>query len=181
MKKIINQSKLLLRWNRLILEQQKYLLSQATQSSYKTGIFPVWNRNIHFSSARFLSDRRYSEKHEWVLLDANDKTIGTVGISQYAQESLGDVVYVQLPEVDSEFNQNDEIGAIESVKAANEIYTPISGKILETNKNLEEKPGLINSSCYDEGWLFKIRVKDPKEVDGLMDEQAYEEFQKTIP
>lgn len=128
MKQIINQSKLLLRWNRLILEQQKYLLSQATQSSYKTGIFPVWNRNIHFSSARFLSgaicffiienflnnnnlfcfkiDRRYSEKHEWVLLDANDKTIGTVGISQYAQESLGDVVYVQLPEVDSEFNQN---------------------------------------------------------------------------
>lgn len=67
------------------------------------------------------------------------------------------------------------------MKAANEIYTPISGKILETNKNLEEKPGLINSSCYDEGWLFKIRVKDPKEVDGLMDEQAYEEFQKTIP
>lgn len=133
-------------------------------------------------------------------MDPNDKTVGTVGISQYAQEALGDVVYVQLPEIDSEYNQNgslllwqskkhatnnliflDEIGAIESVKAANEIYTPVSGKIVETNKNLEEKPGLINSSCYDEGWLFKIKIKDSKEVDGLMDEQAYEEFQKTIP
>ncbi|KAH9424435.1 hypothetical protein DERP_004620 [Dermatophagoides pteronyssinus] len=146
-------------------------------------IFVFWFFMIYQPKLKIINkkDRRYSEKHEWVLLDSNDKTIGTVGISQYAQESLGDVVYVQLPEIDSEFNQNDEIGAIESVKAANEIYTPVSGTIIDINKNLEEKPGLINTSCYDDGWLFKIRIKDSKEIDGLMDEQAYEEFQKAIP
>nr|XP_027195873.1 glycine cleavage system H protein, mitochondrial-like [Dermatophagoides pteronyssinus] len=185
MKQIINRSKLLFtNWNRglICLEQQKNLLSHHQQAANKTILnHHQQRRSIHFSSTRFLSDRRYSEKHEWVLLDSNDKTIGTVGISQYAQESLGDVVYVQLPEIDSEFNQNDEIGAIESVKAANEIYTPVSGTIIDINKNLEEKPGLINTSCYDDGWLFKIRIKDSKEIDGLMDEQAYEEFQKAIP
>jgi len=108
-------------------------------------------------------DRRYSEKHEWISLDANDKTIGTVGISNYAQEALGDVVYVQTPEIGSKFNQDgkhrvilliksiniskfntqDEVGAVESVKAANEIYTPVSGTIVEVNKILEEKPGKL--------------------------------------
>ncbi|KAI2798819.1 hypothetical protein BLOT_010800 [Blomia tropicalis] len=127
----------------------------------------------------FRTDRRYSEKHEWVTLDANDKSIGTIGISNYAQEALGDVVYVQAPEIGSEHNQDDEVGAVESVKAANEIYTPLSGTILEVNQALDEKPGLINSSCYDEGWIFKIKIKDPKEVDGLMDEKAYEQFLKS--
>lgn len=89
------------------------------------------------------------------------------------------MVYVQAPEIGSEHNQDDEVGAVESVKAANEIYTPLSGTILEVNQALDEKPGLINSSCYDEGWIFKIKIKDPKEVDGLMDEKAYEQFLKS--
>lgn len=135
---------------------------------------------VNFCSQRFFSDRRYSEKHEWISLDATDKTIGTVGISSYAQESLGDVVYVQTPDVGARFNQDDEVGAVESVKAANEIYTPVSGTILEVNKTLEEKPGLINSSCYEDGWIFKIKIQDQKEVDGLMDQNAYDNYLKSV-
>lgn len=127
-----------------------------------------------------------------------------MGISDYAQESLGDVVYVQLPDVGAEFSAKgkqdiifffilfltqmnlylppptDEVGAVESVKAASEIYTPLSGKVLEINEALEEKPGLVNSSCYDEGWLFKIQVKDEKEYDKLMSEEAYDKYLKTV-
>lgn len=135
---------------------------------------------VNLCSRRFLSDRRYSEKHEWISVNANDKTIGTVGISHYAQEALGDVVYVQTPEVGAQYNQEDEVGAVESVKAANEIYTPVSGTIVAVNKTLEEKPGLINSSCYEDGWIFKIQIQDQKEVDGLMDEKAYENFLKSV-
>lgn len=105
--------------------------------------------------------------------------IGTVGISQHAQEALGDVVYVQPPDVELDLNQHDECGAIESVKAASEIYTPVSGKVTEVNKALEDKPSLVNSSCYDEGWIFKLVLKNPDELKSLMDEKAYEEFLKS--
>ena len=92
---------------------------------------------------------------------------------------MGDVVYVQLPEVGDAVAADDEVGAVESVKAASEIYTPVSGKICEINAALEEKPGLVNSSCYEHGWLFKLQVNDDKEFDSLMDEKAYAEFVKT--
>ncbi|KAI7697963.1 Glycine cleavage system H protein, partial [Sarcoptes scabiei] len=134
--------------------------------------------NEEFFEIFCVKDYRFSEKHEWIVLDKSDKTIGTVGISQYAQEALGDVVYVQLPEIDSDFDQDDEVGAIESVKAANEIYTPVSGKIIELNENLSEKPNLVNTSCYEEGWLFKIKLKNSEEYEKLMDQKTYDEFLK---
>lgn len=108
-----------------------------------------------------------------------DGKIGTVGISQHAQEALGDVVYVQPPDLDADLSQHDECGAIESVKAASEIYTPVSGKVTEVNKALEDKPALVNSSCYDEGWIFKLELKNPDELKSLMDEKQYEEFLKS--
>lgn len=89
------------------------------------------------------------------------------------------MVYVQLPEVGDAVSANDEVGAVESVKAASEVYTPVSGTIKEVNNRLEDKPGLVNSSCYEEGWLFKIELKEGKEFDTLMDEKGYEEFVKT--
>lgn len=108
-----------------------------------------------------------------------DEDVGMVGISQHAQEALGDVVYVQPPDIGTELAQHDECGAIESVKAASEIYTPVSGKVTEVNKALEDIPSLVNSSCYDKGWIFKLKVKNPDELKSLMDEKAYEEFLKS--
>jgi len=137
------------------------------------------NQCFYAKHIRHFSDRRYSDKHEWLSLDATKKT-GTVGISKYAEEALGDVVYVQLPDVGNEFAQNDEVGAVESVKAASEIFTPVSGRIVEINDKLEDKPGLVNSSCYGEGWLFKIELSKSQEVDQLMDEQSYEKYLKSI-
>ncbi|XP_067144442.1 glycine cleavage system H protein [Centruroides vittatus] len=133
-------------------------------------------RSVYVSAASF-SARKYTEKHEWVSVDGK---IGTIGISNYAQEALGDVVFVQLPEVGDDLNQDDECGVIESVKAASEIYSPVSGKVTEINKNLEDSPGLINKSCYDEGWLFKLQLTKVEEINSLMDEESYKKFLQTI-
>lgn len=122
------------------------------------------------------SSRLYTEKHEWISVKDNDKKIGRVGISNHAQEALGDVVYVQVPEVGSTYKQFDEVGAIESVKAASELLTPVSGEITATNSGLEEKPGSVNSDCYGEGWLFEIKLDDPKELESLMDEEKYSKY-----
>ncbi|XP_076062586.1 glycine cleavage system H protein, mitochondrial [Oratosquilla oratoria] len=121
------------------------------------------------------SARKYTEKHEWVLVDGN---IGTIGITNYAQEALGDIVYAQLPEVGSEFPQMEECGALESVKAASELYCPVSGKVIEINSQVEDQPGLINQSCEDEGWLFKLELTVPEEFDDLMTEESYTQFLK---
>jgi len=129
------------------------------------------------TSSSFLAERRYSPKHEWVSKDGN---IGTIGISNYAQEALGDVVYVQLPDVGATFSKNEEIGAVESVKAASEIYTPVAGKVVEVNQQLEDKPGLVNTSCTNEGWIVKLELADSKEFQELMDENAYSEYLKTV-
>ncbi|XP_068142951.1 glycine cleavage system H protein, mitochondrial [Drosophila tropicalis] len=119
-------------------------------------------------------ERRYTDKHEWVeLLDAN-KAI--VGISSYAQEALGDVVFAQLPEPGTELKQDDECGALESVKAASEVYSPVSGKVTEKNAHVEDTPALVNTSCYDKGWLFKVSLKDPQEYEKLMTEEQYKTF-----
>lgn len=108
-----------------------------------------------------------------------DKNIGTVGISNYAQEALGDVVYAQLPEVGTIIMQDDECGALESVKAASEIYCPVSGEVCEKNGNVEDTPSLVNTSPYKDGWLFKIKIAKPAELESLMDEKKYEEFLKS--
>ncbi|GIY07967.1 glycine cleavage system H protein, mitochondrial [Caerostris darwini] len=124
-----------------------------------------------------LSNRKYSEKHEWITLDGK---IGTVGVSHYAQESIGDVVFVQTPEIDQTIGRDEEAGVIESVKAVSEIYSPVSGKVTEVNENLTDKPSLINESCYDQGWIFKLELSDLKEMDSLMEEEAYEKYLKSI-
>ncbi|XP_033223791.1 glycine cleavage system H protein, mitochondrial [Belonocnema kinseyi] len=124
------------------------------------------------------SERRYTSKHEWVEVHGK---VGVVGISNYAQDALGDVVYAQLPDVGSTIKKEDECGALESVKAASEIISPVTGKVLEKNEAVENKPGLINSSCYEDGWLFKVELENPEEIQTLMDENAYTEFLKSDP
>ncbi len=117
------------------------------------------------------SDLSYVSSHEWIRLE-DDGTV-TVGITDHAQELLGDVVYVELPEIDSEVAMDDEIAVVESVKAASDIYAPISGTIIEVNEALEDAPETVNSSCYDDGWMFKMRPSELSELDNLLDAEAY--------
>uniref|UniRef100_G3TFF7 Glycine cleavage system H protein n=1 Tax=Loxodonta africana TaxID=9785 RepID=G3TFF7_LOXAF len=124
-----------------------------------------------------LSVRKFTDKHEWVT---TENGIGTVGISNFAQEALGDVVYCSLPEVGTKLNKLDEFGALESVKAASELYSPLSGEVTEINEALTENPGLVNKSCYEDGWLIKMTLSNPSELDELMSEEAYEKYIKSI-
>jgi glycine cleavage system H protein len=119
--------------------------------------------------------KKYTPDHEWIELSSDSKT-GTIGISTYAANALGDVVFVELPTVSLEVSRNDTIGSVESVKSASDIMTPVSGIITEANAVLEEKPSMINKSPEGEGWIAKIEVKDVKEIEGLMDEVAYKKF-----
>uniref|UniRef100_A0A2K5Z544 Glycine cleavage system H protein n=1 Tax=Mandrillus leucophaeus TaxID=9568 RepID=A0A2K5Z544_MANLE len=105
--------------------------------------------------------------------------IGTLGISNFAQEALGDV-YCSLPEVGTKVNKQDEFGALESVKAASELYSPLSGEVTEINETLGENPGLVNKSCYEDGWLIKMTLSNPSELEELMSEEAYERYIKSI-
>lgn len=120
--------------------------------------------------------RLYTEKHEWITIDGK---VGIVGISNYAQEALGDVVYAQLPEVGSTIEKEAECGALESVKAASELFSPVSGKVIEKNEDVEKTPGLVNSSCYEKGWLFKVEINNPEELKNLMSEERYNEYLKS--
>uniref|UniRef100_A0A914WRI1 Glycine cleavage system H protein n=1 Tax=Plectus sambesii TaxID=2011161 RepID=A0A914WRI1_9BILA len=122
------------------------------------------------------SQRLYTEKHEWVSVNGK---IGTVGISQHAQEALGDIVYAELPEVGAKLQKDDSAGALESVKAASDVYSPVSGKVTERNEAVEKEPGLINKFVYEKGWLFKLELEDPSELKSLMDDAAYEKFLKS--
>jgi len=118
----------------------------------------------------------FTKKHEWVTVVGN---MGTVGITDYAQQSLGDVVYAQLPEVDSEVEVGEECGALESVKAASELYSPVSGKVIEKNVAVEDLPSLINTSAENDGWLFKVELTKLEELKELFDKSSYEEYLKT--
>ena len=120
-----------------------------------------------------MSGLKYSKDHEWVRVDGD---VGTVGISDYAQEQLGDVVYVELPEVGRTVAQNEEAAVVESVKAASEVYAPVSGEVVEVNQALEEDPALVNGDATGEGWFLKLRLSAPGELDGLMDEAAYADY-----
>ena len=120
-----------------------------------------------------MSGIKISEDHEWVSLDGDT---ATVGITDYAQNALGDVVFVELPEVGASFAKGDEVAVVESVKAASEIYAPVSGEITGVNAALEDEPDKINQSPLDDGWLFRIRLSDAGEIDELMDEDAYASF-----
>ena len=115
---------------------------------------------------------KFLYSHEWAKLE--DDGIVTVGISDYAQDQLGDIVFVELPELNSEFNQEDEAAVVESVKAASEIYSPVGGKVVEVNALLEGSPELVNSSPYDEGWFFKLKPLDVLEFDNLLSPEDYD-------
>jgi glycine cleavage system H protein len=119
----------------------------------------------------------YSKDHEWVSVKGD---IATIGITDYAQKALSDVVYAELPKVGEVFQANDSFGTVESVKSANEVYTPVSGEVIEINERLtkEENTPLINNDPYGEGWLIRIRMKSPGEVDSLLTAAEYEDFTK---
>ncbi len=112
---------------------------------------------------------RYAESHEWVSLEGE---IATVGITDYAQHALGDIVYVDMPEVGDEVTAGEEFGAVESVKAASDLYSPVSGEVVEINEALEDEPGLINQDAFA-NWIMKVKVSDPSEVEALLDAEAY--------
>jgi len=117
-----------------------------------------------------MSNTHYTEDHEYIAVEGNT---GTVGISDYAQNQLGDVVFVDVPEVGAKFAKGDEVAVVESVKAASEIYAPVSGTVVAVNDKLADEPGLVNSSPAGDGWFFKIEIDDAGELEGLMSEDAY--------
>ena len=119
----------------------------------------------------------YTREHEWIRLDGNK---GEVGITDYAQQSLGDIVYVELSNIDNEVDKGDEFGTIESVKAVSSLFMPATGKILEVNTELKERPELINEDCYDEGWLVRISINHPEDQEDMMDAEAYQEFLEEV-
>ena len=119
----------------------------------------------------------YTREHEWIRLDGNK---GEVGITDYAQQSLGDIVYVELSNIDDEVDKGDEFGTIESVKAVSSLFMPATGKILEVNTELKERPELINEDCYDEGWLVRISIDHPEDQENMMDAEAYREFLEEV-
>ena len=116
---------------------------------------------------------KFTEDHEWVLVEGDT---ATVGITDYAQNALGDVVFVELPEPEAEFSKGDEMAVVESVKAASEVYAPVSGSIAAINEALEGEPALVNSSPSEEGWFVKMSLSDASELEDMMDEAAYAEF-----
>lgn len=117
--------------------------------------------------------RYYTEDHEWVEVDGD---IGTVGISDFAQGQLGDIVFVEVPEEGKELTKGDDAAVVESVKAASDVYSPVSGTVIEGNEDLAENPALVNEDPEGDGWFYKLTLSDPDEVEGLMDEAKYAAF-----
>ena len=120
-----------------------------------------------------MSDIRFTKEHEWVRRDGDTAVIG---ITDYAQEQLGDVVYVELPEIGRQVEQGKEAAVVESAKAASEVYAPVSGEVVEVNDALVGDPAKVNADAMGEGWFIKIKLADPKQLDALMDEKAYEAY-----
>ena len=120
-------------------------------------------------------DLHYSKDHEWVRVDG-DQAI--VGITDYAQNSLGDVVYVELPKADDEFAANESFGSVESVKAVSEVFSPVTGVVVKINESLAEEPETVNSDPYGEGWMIRVKMSNPAEVDSLLTAAEYEDFTK---
>ncbi|MBB6123570.1 glycine cleavage system protein GcvH [Sphingobium subterraneum] len=117
--------------------------------------------------------RYFTEDHEWVDVEGE---IATVGITEYAQGQLGDIVFVELPVEGATFTKGDDAAVVESVKAASDVYAPVSGEVLEINGELEAEPALVNSDAEEDGWFFKLRLTDASELDSLMNESAYDKF-----
>jgi glycine cleavage system H protein len=113
---------------------------------------------------------RFTRDHEWVRVDGD---VGTCGISDYAQAQLGDVVFVELPEIGRKLAQRDEAAVVESVKAASEVYAPVAGEVIEVNQAIVDEPAKVNAGAQGDGWFFKLKLDDPEQLQGLMDEPAY--------
>jgi len=117
--------------------------------------------------------RYFTQEHEWIDVDGD---VATVGITDFAQQQLGDIVFVELPEEGRQVAKGDDAAVVESVKAASDVYAPVSGEVVETNAALEEEPALVNNDADGEGWFFKLRLADASELEGLMDQAAYDAF-----
>lgn len=118
-------------------------------------------------------DNRYAKSHEYVHLEGN---VATIGITDYAQKELGDVVFVELPQPGTVLDAGDELGSIESVKAVSELFSPVSGEVVEINEALADNPALVNTDPWGDGWMIRMRVSDPTEVDELMTAEEYDEY-----
>ncbi len=124
---------------------------------------------------KVLANLKYTKEHEWVRLDGK---VAAVGITDFAQGELGDIVFVELPEVGLAVAQMGKFGTIEAVKAVSDMFSPVSGKVVEVNKAIEADPMIINRDAYGEGWIIKVEVSNPKELDQLLDSKAYEQLLK---
>ena len=122
---------------------------------------------------------RYSEEHEWLRVESDGTAV--VGITEFATESLGDVVFVELPEVGAELGQSEKMGEIESVKAVSDLYSPVGGRVIERNENLIDSPELVNEGPFDSGWMLKLELADSTQVDKLMSAQEYDAFLASLP
>ena len=123
------------------------------------------------------ADKRYTKEHEWIVLDGD---IATVGITDHAQEQLGDLVHVELPELERTVAEGETVAVVESVKAASDVFAPLAGKIVEINETITEDPSIVNSDAEGEGWFFRIELDDTDAFEGLMDEDAYDEYLETL-
>ena len=121
----------------------------------------------------FPDELKYTEEHEWVAIEED---VATIGISDFAQSQLGDVVFVELPEVGDDLEAGKPFGVVESVKAVSDIYSPLSGEVVEINEELPDAPEILNTSPYEDGWLIKIRLSNPQELNDLLDATAYQEL-----
>ena len=119
----------------------------------------------------FPEELKYTEEHEWIMVEGD---VVTVGITDFAQDSLGDVVFVELPEVGAVLETGKPLGVVESVKAVSDVYAPVSGEVVEINEELPDSPELTNTSPYEDGWMVKIRVSDPSQLDDLLDADEYQ-------
>ncbi|PWN26695.1 hypothetical protein BDZ90DRAFT_253356 [Jaminaea rosea] len=141
----------------------------------RSSLMALHARTLTTSMPRMEIKTRYTPEHEWVSLDT-ETNIGTVGITDYAQKSLGDVVYVELPSQGSEVKQGEQIGAVESVKAASDIYSPVAGTVTSVNDRLADEAGLLNKSPEKDGWLCQIRLLNPSEFETLIEKDAYQKL-----
>jgi len=121
----------------------------------------------------FPEELKYTEEHEWVMVEDD---VVTIGITDFAQDQLGDVVFVELPEVGETLESGKPLGVVESVKAVSDVYAPLSGEVVEVNDDLPDEPEMLNSSPYEDGWMVKIKLSDSGELDDLLDAAAYQEF-----
>ena len=122
-----------------------------------------------------MSNKKFSKQHEWVSVEGD---VAAIGITKHATEMLGDIVFVELPNKGNNIEKEDQVGVVESTKAANDVYTPISGEVVERNQSIVDDPSKINSDPENEGWFFKLKIKDKSEIDILMNKEEYEKFTK---